>query len=1080
MATAPVDQRARHEALAILYFSRHGEMPLGRLGDRLLVHPTSVTSTVDTLERLGLVDARPPPDRPPGHARPHHAEGPAGDAATRAPSSAPATPASTPSTPTTPSGCSTSWPGCAPTPATSSGPTTRRVVEPVQDPVLDAEANWAARGLGGRAVVPCRLLDLPHGRAHPAVQRRRPAPARADPRPPRGAGRAVLLTRRGRCRWGTSASGSLVHPTSVDEHGRHPPAPRATSAACRTRPTAAPRWPASPPRAGGRSRPRSPRWLRLAAGSVRCRPRRPGRCSTCSPRHAGPRDAHRGVDAPLPPLTAASDVALSVPRVHCLTGAVARSREAPRPPTVASARAAGLVVAGRRAPGARRRPADRRRPRGTRHRGRHRTAVVPRRPRRGHPVRCARAQRPPRIGGRRGARRRRGRRSRSRTPARRRPPARRHVTTRGRRCTCSGLLFPGAHVGVRAVGHDAPLRTRGARRRDRGRPVGDARGGRAPDPSCGRSRATCPADRALPLRRRARAVRRRRRRRRPPRRRHRRGPRAPAPGRRCAARPAAGSSSARTPDDDAGWAALVREATVVGAGVIVELDDSLPPTGRRWIERAAHLPWALTSPRRAADRRHAGRPWTDVPRRGDRADRRGVARRRSATSRGPTASRPTSCARSTRPRPRRRPRRAVRRLAGGQIDRLARRIRPTPGVGRHRAVAGPQCSCCARSSTATATPTRCTTSGGSRRRRRAAWSRCSRARRAPARRWPPRSSPASSASTCSSSTCRRSSASTSARPRRTSTRSSTPPAAGNVVLFFDEADALFGKRSEVSDAHDRYANIEVSYLLQRLEALRRARRAGDQLREEHRRGVPAPHPRPRRVRRARRGRAPAIWEHNLPAGAPLAARRRPGVPGRPLRAQRRLDPQRGPARRVPRPPHGTASSTWTRLVGGVGTRVPEARPPPRESADFEPYEHVLVALRSRRCPSPCRRVPRRCAASAWRRARSIVTPEKRDPGREPAGRDDHGQQAVREHPAVRPVHEPGQPDHGGPDRGRARRAHARRVHAGDRRAVDARARRRRSSGTGADAPTRRARACRTYGGVITVVNPGADRRTIVG
>jgi SpoVK/Ycf46/Vps4 family AAA+-type ATPase len=41
--------------------------------------------------------------------------------------------------------------------------------------------------------------------------------------------------------------------------------------------------------------------------------------------------------------------------------------------------------------------------------------------------------------------------------------------------------------------------------------------------------------------------------------------------------------------------------------------------------------------------------------------------------------------------------------------------------------------------------------------------------------------------------------------------------AGDLVLFFDEADALFGKRSEVSDAHDRYANIEVAYLLQRLE-----------------------------------------------------------------------------------------------------------------------------------------------------------------------------------------------------------------------------------------------------------------------
>jgi len=38
------------------------------------------------------------------------------------------------------------------------------------------------------------------------------------------------------------------------------------------------------------------------------------------------------------------------------------------------------------------------------------------------------------------------------------------------------------------------------------------------------------------------------------------------------------------------------------------------------------------------------------------------------------------------------------------------------------------------------------------------------------------------------------------------------------ILFFDEADALFGKRSEVKDAHDRYANIEISYLLQKIEA----------------------------------------------------------------------------------------------------------------------------------------------------------------------------------------------------------------------------------------------------------------------
>jgi SpoVK/Ycf46/Vps4 family AAA+-type ATPase len=43
---------------------------------------------------------------------------------------------------------------------------------------------------------------------------------------------------------------------------------------------------------------------------------------------------------------------------------------------------------------------------------------------------------------------------------------------------------------------------------------------------------------------------------------------------------------------------------------------------------------------------------------------------------------------------------------------------------------------------------------------------------------------------------------------------------GAAILLFDEADALFGKRSEVKDSHDRYANIEISYLLQRMEAYR--------------------------------------------------------------------------------------------------------------------------------------------------------------------------------------------------------------------------------------------------------------------
>jgi SpoVK/Ycf46/Vps4 family AAA+-type ATPase len=41
---------------------------------------------------------------------------------------------------------------------------------------------------------------------------------------------------------------------------------------------------------------------------------------------------------------------------------------------------------------------------------------------------------------------------------------------------------------------------------------------------------------------------------------------------------------------------------------------------------------------------------------------------------------------------------------------------------------------------------------------------------------------------------------------------------GGWILFFDEADAIFGKRTDVKDSHDRYANQEVSYLIQRMES----------------------------------------------------------------------------------------------------------------------------------------------------------------------------------------------------------------------------------------------------------------------
>jgi SpoVK/Ycf46/Vps4 family AAA+-type ATPase len=91
---------------------------------------------------------------------------------------------------------------------------------------------------------------------------------------------------------------------------------------------------------------------------------------------------------------------------------------------------------------------------------------------------------------------------------------------------------------------------------------------------------------------------------------------------------------------------------------------------------------------------------------------------------------------------------------------------------------------------------------------------------------------------------------------------------GGALLLFDEADALFGKRSEVKDSHDRYANIEVNYLLQRMEEYRgvailatNQRAALDQAFLRRLRVVVVfPHP-------AERERA-VLWQRAFPARTP--------------------------------------------------------------------------------------------------------------------------------------------------------------------------------------------------------------------
>jgi AAA+ superfamily predicted ATPase len=93
----------------------------------------------------------------------------------------------------------------------------------------------------------------------------------------------------------------------------------------------------------------------------------------------------------------------------------------------------------------------------------------------------------------------------------------------------------------------------------------------------------------------------------------------------------------------------------------------------------------------------------------------------------------------------------------------------------------------------------------------------------------------------------------------------------NAILFFDEADALFGKRSEVRDSHDRYANIEMAYLLQKMDEYEGAVMLATNLRKNmdeafaRRMHFAVEFPIPEEADRYR------IWQNMFPAEAPLAA-----------------------------------------------------------------------------------------------------------------------------------------------------------------------------------------------------------------
>jgi hypothetical protein len=266
---------------------------------------------------------------------------------------------------------------------------------------------------------------------------------------------------------------------------------------------------------------------------------------------------------------------------------------------------------------------------------------------------------------------------------------------------------------------------------------------------------------------------------------------------------------ASDPIDEPGWTALVREASVTGAGIVVDVERDLAPHARQLIDAADHLSWAVCSERELPLRSLPQRPWQElraedrsasppdsISVRLDASQRELVARAAAGMQAGHAG--------------------AVRRLASGELDRLAVRVRPRRGWGD---LVLPSDQTAQLRELVARERRRGTVYG------------------------PWGFAPLPSAGTVAvfagpSGTGKTLAAEIVAgdldldvykvdlsavvskyigETEKNLERIFGAAGAGHVVLFFDEADALFGKRSEVGDAHDRYANLEVAYLLQRLE-----------------------------------------------------------------------------------------------------------------------------------------------------------------------------------------------------------------------------------------------------------------------
>jgi AAA+ superfamily predicted ATPase len=272
------------------------------------------------------------------------------------------------------------------------------------------------------------------------------------------------------------------------------------------------------------------------------------------------------------------------------------------------------------------------------------------------------------------------------------------------------------------------------------------------------------------------------------------------------------------PEDPLAWDAIVRQATLGGLGVVVEVASELTPVARDRIDMATHLTWGITSPMDLPLATLPRRPWVAAPVGPPRATadewaatfgrREKLAHRLSAeqlrlvgvASRALGGDVPA----------------AIRRLAAGTIDTTAERIQPTRTWDD--LVLDPD-----RADQVRDVARRC------------------RHRETVFEEWgfaPYPSVGVVALFAGPSGTGKTLAAEVIAadlgvdlykvdlanlvskyigETEKNLSRVFDAAEAANVALFFDEADALMGKRSAVTDAHDRYANIEVAYLLQRLE-----------------------------------------------------------------------------------------------------------------------------------------------------------------------------------------------------------------------------------------------------------------------